>query len=184
LAALYAVNSRAVAQSLPGSLSYNGDWNGVNLLLNEQNTVPITSPLAGAVYDYFDVTAPLGWHVTAVYSANLFALQVTHITGANWEIRSGVSEGNVGTLIASGTTNSPGLTRLAEALLIKTNTSSKSEDSTFSCQCCHQANTIGSTSGPSETAPAAIAVAQRQRHPLHRYTMWQRPERIFHEYLL
>jgi hypothetical protein len=29
------------------------------------------------------------------------------ITGADWEIRTGISEGNAGTLIASGTTNSP-----------------------------------------------------------------------------
>jgi hypothetical protein len=31
----------------------------------------------------------------------------TTVTAADWEIRSGVSEGNAGTLIASGTTNAP-----------------------------------------------------------------------------
>ena len=44
--------------------------------------------------------------MTAVFSDDLTALG-TVITGADWEIRTGVSEGNAGTLIASGTTNSP-----------------------------------------------------------------------------
>jgi len=49
-------------------------------------------------------TAPLGWHVTAVFSDNLAS---TIITSADWEIRTGISEGNAGILVASGTTNSP-----------------------------------------------------------------------------
>jgi hypothetical protein len=49
--------------------------------------------------------------VTAVFSDNLLipSLPIT-ITGADWEIRSGVSEGNAGTLIASGSTDSPLIT--------------------------------------------------------------------------
>src|SRR5207237_10650454 len=88
-----------IAQAPPGSLWYNGDFNYVNGLANERNTIVSQA----GVYDDFNVTAPLGWHVTALFSDNLMS---TTVTGADWEIRTGVSEGNAGTLIASGTTNS------------------------------------------------------------------------------
>jgi hypothetical protein len=94
------LNTSACAQAPPGSLWYNGDWNGVNGLANERNTAVTQA----AVYDDFNVTAPLGWNVTAVFSDNL---ENTVITAADWEIRTGLSEGDAGTLIASGTTNSP-----------------------------------------------------------------------------
>jgi hypothetical protein len=42
--------------------------------------------------------------VTALFSDNLLW---TNITAADWEIRTGLSEGNAGTLIASGSTSSP-----------------------------------------------------------------------------
>jgi hypothetical protein len=45
--------------------------------------------------------------VTAVFSDNL---EDTVITRAYWEIRTGISEGHAGILIASGTTNSPVVT--------------------------------------------------------------------------
>jgi len=45
--------------------------------------------------------------VTALFSDNL---SFTNITAADWEIRTGISEGNAGTLVASGTTNSPVVT--------------------------------------------------------------------------
>jgi hypothetical protein len=82
-----------------GTLWYNGDFNGVNGIANEQNTVVTQA----SVYDDFIVTGT-GWIVTAVFSDNLAS---TTITGANWEIRSGVSAGNGGTLVASGTTAAP-----------------------------------------------------------------------------
>src|ERR1700739_2832734 len=88
------------AQAPPGSLWYNGDWNEVNGLSNERNTIVTQA----AVYDDFNVTAPQGWHVTALFSGDWVN---TTVTGADWEIRIGVSEGNAGTLVASGTTNSP-----------------------------------------------------------------------------
>ena len=103
LTAAFALNTTAIAQAPPGSLWYNGDFNGVNGLANERNTI-ITQ---AAVYDDFNVTAPLGWSVTAVFSDNLAS---TVITGADWEIRTGISQGNAGTLIASGTTSSPTVT--------------------------------------------------------------------------
>jgi len=108
LTAPFALNTTAIAQAPPGSLWYNGDYNYVNGLPNERNTLVTQA----AAYDDFNVTAPLGWHVTAVFSDNLtFAV----ITGADWEIRSGVSEGNSGTLVASGTTSSPLVTPTGRA---------------------------------------------------------------------
>ena len=86
----------------PGPLWYNGDFNGVNGLSNEQNTIVSQS----SIYDNFIVPSP-GWHVTGVFSDNLENITVT---GATWEIRSGVSEGNGGTLIASGMTATPVVT--------------------------------------------------------------------------
>jgi hypothetical protein len=99
-AAFVVLNTTAIAQAPPGSLWYNGDFNGVNALPNERN-----GPIQAAVYDDFDVTGPL-WHVTAVFSDNALFGPIV-ITGADWEIRTGVSEGNAGTLLASGTTNAP-----------------------------------------------------------------------------
>jgi hypothetical protein len=73
---------------------------GVNGIPNERNTVVTQA----AVYDYFNVTDPQGWHVTALFSDNL---EYTIVTAADWEIRTGLSEGDAGTLVASGTTNTP-----------------------------------------------------------------------------
>jgi hypothetical protein len=94
------LNTSVRAQAPPGSLWYNGDFNNVNGLANERNTTVSQA----AVYDDFNVTAPLGWNVAAVFSDNLAS---TNFTGADWEIRTGLSYGNAGTLVASGTTNSP-----------------------------------------------------------------------------
>src|SRR6202049_4590584 len=93
LAAALVLNTSVCAQAPPGSLWYNGDWNEFNGLANERNT----SVTQAAVYDDFNVTAPLGWNVTAVFSDNLFELGLT-VTAADWEIRTGISEGNAGTL--------------------------------------------------------------------------------------
>ena len=84
-------------------LWYNGDFNGVNGLANEQNT----NVTQAAVYDNFVVTDAGGWDITSVFSDNLAN---TVITGAAWEIRTGVSEGNGGTLVASGMTATPVVT--------------------------------------------------------------------------
>jgi hypothetical protein len=103
LTAALALNTTAIAQAPPGSLWYNGDWNYVNGLANERDNFVSQA----AVYDDFNVTVPLGWHVTAVFSDDLMDPGGPYVTGADWEIRTGVSEGNAGALIASGTTNSP-----------------------------------------------------------------------------
>jgi hypothetical protein len=85
----------------PNTYWYNGDFNGVNGLANERNTIVSQA----AVYDDFNVTSAIT--VTGLFSDNLLN---TTVTGADWEIRSGISEGNGGTLIASGTTNAPSVT--------------------------------------------------------------------------
>jgi hypothetical protein len=94
LTASFALLNTAIAQAPPGSYWYNGDFNGVNGLANEQNTVVSQA----GVYDNFIVGAG-GVTIGAVFSDNLIS---TTVTGASWEIRSGVSEGNGGTLVASG----------------------------------------------------------------------------------
>ena len=98
------LNTTSIAQAPPGSLWYNGDFNGVNCIPNERNTLVSQA----AVYDDFNVTASQGWHVTAVFSDNLlFVNPPGYVAGADWEIRTGISEGNAGTLVASGTTQTP-----------------------------------------------------------------------------
>ena len=87
-------------------LWYNGDFDGVNGLANERNT-SLGSGQYASVYDDFDVPAGPGWDVGSVFSNNL---ENTNVTGATWEIRQGISAGNGGTLIASGTTVTPVVT--------------------------------------------------------------------------
>jgi hypothetical protein len=92
-----------------GILWYNGDFNGVAYLANEQNT-SIGSGEFASVYDDFIVSDSGGWDVTAVFSDNIITTNATSVTGATWEIRQGISEGNGGTLIASGVTSAPSVT--------------------------------------------------------------------------
>ncbi len=87
----------------PPPLWYNGDFNGVNGLSNEQDTLLGAGQYAHT-YDDFTVTDSTGWDVVTVYSNNLSS---TNIVGATWEIRQGISSGNGGTLIASGMTVTP-----------------------------------------------------------------------------
>jgi hypothetical protein len=78
------------------TLWYNGDFNGDDALANERNT---TINQAN-VYDDFIVPVGQTWTVTSVFSNDLTDISSTQ---AFWEIRSGVSSGNGGTVIASGT---------------------------------------------------------------------------------
>jgi hypothetical protein len=52
------------------------------------------------VYDNFIVPVGQQWDISDVFSNDLMT---TSVASAHWEIRSGVSSGNGGTLIASGT---------------------------------------------------------------------------------
>jgi hypothetical protein len=86
-------------QSYAATLWYTGDFDptnpNANALSNERNTVVDDS----RVYDNFQVDAG-GWTINSIWSNNLMDFTAT---GAYWEIRSGVSEGNGGTLVVSGT---------------------------------------------------------------------------------
>jgi hypothetical protein len=86
------------AGSLPaaaGTLWYNGDFDGVSGQINQINTGFPTA----AVYDDFLVPSG-GWTINTVWSNNFVD---TTVSQAHWEIRSGVSQGDGGTLVASGT---------------------------------------------------------------------------------
>ena len=86
------------------ALWYNGDFDGVDGLTNEENTFATGF---SHIYDDFIVTDSGGWDVTSVFSDNLMS---TNATSATWEIRQGVSAGNGGTLVASGMTVTPVIT--------------------------------------------------------------------------
>src|ERR1700726_300170 len=85
LATAFFLDTTAIAQAPPGSFWYNGDFNGVNGLANERNT----GVSQAAVYDDFNVPAGQMWNLVAVFSDNLLN---TTVTGADWEIRTGLSE--------------------------------------------------------------------------------------------
>src|SRR5207237_4629594 len=96
-------HNQHILQLPDDTLFYNGDFDGVNGLSNELDT-SLGSGEYGHTYDDFYVTDSGGWNVTGIFSDNLTN---TGITGATWEIRQDISEGNGGTLIASGTTDTP-----------------------------------------------------------------------------
>ena len=88
----------------PGKLWYNGDFDGTDGLANEQDTF---AQGYSHIYDDFIVNDESGWDVTSVFSDDLIS---TTVTGATWEIRQGISNGNGGTLVASGMTATPSVT--------------------------------------------------------------------------
>lgn len=78
---------------------YNGDWrSGIPDLDNWY----VTAQQYARVYDDF-VVPDGGWTVTGVFANDM--ITSTGVTQASWEIRSGVSSGNPGTLVASGLSN-------------------------------------------------------------------------------
>jgi hypothetical protein len=85
------------AGSLPAAattLWYNGDADLRSGLINVN-----TPSYQAAVYDDFNVPSG-GWTINTVWSNNEMGFTASQ---AYWEIRSGVSAGNGGTLVASGT---------------------------------------------------------------------------------
>ncbi|MEO7723413.1 MAG: hypothetical protein ABIU29_01805 [Chthoniobacterales bacterium] len=87
-----------------GALWYNGDFDDIDGLTNEQDTFATGF---SHIYDDFNVNDSAGWDVDSVFSDDLIS---TTVTGATWEIRQGITSGNGGTLIASGTTMTPVVT--------------------------------------------------------------------------
>jgi hypothetical protein len=85
---------------LPQSIWYNGDLNHVNGLANERDSSLGIGQYAH-VFDDFIVPTGQAWNVAGVYSNNYDSM--TGYTGVEWSIRQGITAGNGGTLIASGT---------------------------------------------------------------------------------
>ena len=80
------------------TLWYNGSFDGRDATPNGMNTLHGSDQ----VYDNFIVPVGTLWQVNSVFSNNLTTAGFT-ATQAAWEIRSGVSDGNAGTLVAFGT---------------------------------------------------------------------------------
>jgi hypothetical protein len=76
------------------TLWYNGNLDQRDAIANQ------TGPADGLIYDNFIVPAGQTYTITSVFSNNAAAGPLG--TTAYWEIRSGVSAGNGGTLLASG----------------------------------------------------------------------------------
>ena len=92
----------AVAQCGSNCLFYGGDHDpnnpNANGLANETDAIVSGSPYGAATYQNFTLSSSAT--ATGLFSNNLSGLNPA--TGY-WEIRTGVSEGNGGTLVASGT---------------------------------------------------------------------------------
>ena len=101
LTAAFGFNTSVRAQALPGSLWYNGDLNHVNGFPNERDDSLGFGEYAH-IFDDFNVPSGPGWHVTSLYSNN-YDSYPTSTVGVEWSIRQGITAGNGGTLIASGT---------------------------------------------------------------------------------
>ena len=87
-------------------LWYNGD---VDTGPNADNIFATESPgYTGTVYEAFTVTASGGWDVSGVFGNFLLADQA--VSSANWAILTGVSSGNAGSVVASGTSSDLTLT--------------------------------------------------------------------------
>lgn len=84
-------------------LFYGGDFNPsfwyADSLSNENDAAVHGDPYGSAVYQNFVIPAGQSWNVTALFSNDIMTLAPT---SAYWEIRTGVSEGNGGTLVSSG----------------------------------------------------------------------------------
>ncbi|MEO7933260.1 MAG: PEP-CTERM sorting domain-containing protein [Chthoniobacterales bacterium] len=90
--AAIAFTTSAQALALAGSLWYNGDFDGTDAFRNDAYA---------RVFSDFNVTDPSGWTVSGLYSVNFMNFGATT---ASYEIRTGVSSGDGGTLAFSGTT--------------------------------------------------------------------------------
>jgi len=102
--AAFAFTTRVSAQALPGSLWYNGDRNHTNGLANERDDSLGFGEYAH-VFDDFNVPSGQTWLVTGLYSNNYMSYIQSGgtTTSVEWSIRQGITTGNGGTLIASGT---------------------------------------------------------------------------------
>jgi len=93
----------AGAQCIAPCIFYSGDFDvnnpNANGLSNENDAIVGGDPYGAATYQNFKVDATSA-NITGLYTNNLSQLTPT---SGYWELRSGISEGNGGILIASGT---------------------------------------------------------------------------------
>jgi hypothetical protein len=86
------------------TLFYGGDFDpnnpNANGLANENDAIVGGNPYGAATYQNFVVPNGQTWDVTGIFTNNLSQLSPT---AGYWELRSGISEGNGGVLVASGT---------------------------------------------------------------------------------
>jgi len=94
----------AVAQCGSNCLFYGGDFDSTNPsangLANENDAIVGGNPYGAATYQNFTIPAGQTWDIESLFTNNLSFLNPS---SAYYEIRSGVSEGNGGTLLLSGT---------------------------------------------------------------------------------
>jgi hypothetical protein len=85
-------------------LFYGGDFDpnnpNANGLANENDAIVGGNPYGAATYQNFVKPINETWQITSIFTNNLS--QLTPNAGY-WEVRTGMSEGNGGTLVASGT---------------------------------------------------------------------------------
>ncbi|MFB2839778.1 hypothetical protein [Floridanema evergladense] len=93
-ATIFLLESVGTAQA--ATLWYNGDFDDVTGLANVINTGVSDS----YVYDDFTIADGEIWNIDTIWSNNLMTL--TGVTQSAWFIRTGVSQGNGGTVVASG----------------------------------------------------------------------------------
>jgi hypothetical protein len=84
------------------TLWYNGDFDGNGGWINRFDTDGNSIVPQAKMFDDFTVTDAAGWQITDVWSNN-FNLLPADISQADWSIRSGMSQGNGGTILFSGT---------------------------------------------------------------------------------
>ena len=99
---LFGGSTLANAQCPSGCLFYGGDFDAnnpnANGLANENDLIVGGNPYGAATYQNFINSQT--WNITGLFTNNLSTLTPS---SGYWEIRKGMSEGNGGTLIASGT---------------------------------------------------------------------------------
>src|SRR5690242_16475316 len=86
------------AQGLPSGIIgwYNGDWQQAIASLSNQH---VSDRQFTHLFDDFVVPAD-GWVVSGVFAH--LSMRVPDVKQAYWEIRSGISQGGAGALVASG----------------------------------------------------------------------------------
>ena len=99
---LFGTGTLANSQCPSSCLFYGGDFDpnnpNANGLANETDLIVGGNPYGAATYQNFINSQ--NWNITGLFTNNLSSISPS---SGYWEIRSGMSEGNDGTLIASGT---------------------------------------------------------------------------------